>query len=282
MSETDKRIVILGGRGMLGSDICKECQARGIEYEALDLPEFDITNEGHLRSILKEGRTVINCAAYTNVEKAESEPESAFRVNSEAVGQLGVLGRKKDVWVLHISTDFVFNGALDRPYIETDPPNPVNVYGRTKLAGERLLSESRCRYCIMRLEWTYGLNGNNFVKKLLARAQQGGQLKVVDDQIGSPTATTEAAKAICDLVEKKPKGVLHYASEGYVSRYEMARFIFEKLPMTVELQSCKTSEFPAAAARPLNSRFNCGKIKKLLSKTSRPWQGPLEEFLKQL
>ncbi len=282
MSETDEKIVILGGRGMLGTDLANECETRGIDFEIFDLPDFDITNEEHLRSILKDTCTVINCAAYTNVEKAESEPELAYKINAEAVGRLGILVRKKDIWVLHVSTDFVFDGTNDRPYLETDPPNPINLYGRTKLAGEKLLIESRCRCCIIRFEWTYGLNGNNFVRKLLAKAKQQGKLKVVDDQIGSPTATTEAAKVICDVVGKKPKGVFHYASDGYVSRFGMAGFIVEKLGMSVELESCKTGDFPTVAARPLNSRFNCGKIKKLLSQIIKPWQKPLEDFLRQL
>jgi dTDP-4-dehydrorhamnose reductase len=134
----------------------------------------------------------------------------------------------------------------------------------------------------MRVEWTYGSAGDNFVAKLIKRAKAGGRLKVVDDQIGSPTATTEIAKAICRLLPNKPEGLFHFASAGYVSRFEMAKFIFDKLNMSVDLSSCKTADFPAVAARPLNSRFNCSKIEALLDEPIAPWQMPLERFLERL
>jgi dTDP-4-dehydrorhamnose reductase len=287
-----EKVAILGGKGMLGSDVAGECEKRGIDFEVFDLPEFDITNERQLASVIQNARTIINCAAYTNVEKAEAETELAFRVNAEAVGRLAELARKSAAWVLHVSTDFVFDGASDKPYTEKDIPHPINAYGRTKLAGERLLLENRCRHCIMRVEWTYGLNGDNFIKKILqkarmlASAKQGeaGQkeMKVVDDQFGSPTATTEAAKAVCDLIQKKPTGVYHFASHGFVSRIDVAKFIAEKLALEVHLTGCKTSDFPSAAVRPLNSRFDCSKIRPLLSAPIKFWQNPLEEFLKKL
>jgi dTDP-4-dehydrorhamnose reductase len=275
-------VAILGGKGMLGTDLASECTKQGINFEVFDLPEFDITNEQHLGKAIRDAKAVINCAAYTNVEKAESETNLAYQVNGVAVGRLGALARQDNIWVLHISTDFVFDGKSDRPYLETDSPNPINAYGRSKLAGEQLLVESRCHYCIMRLEWTYGLHGNNFVTKLIKKAETEEQLKVVDDQIGSPTATTEVAKVICKLLQIKPQGLFHFASAGYVSRFEMAKFIFDKLNMSVDLSSCKTSDYVSAAARPLNSRFDCSKIKALLDGPIEPWQGPLERFLRQI
>ncbi len=291
MSDSQDKVIILGGRGMLGTDVAAECKSRGIDYEVFDLPEFDITNEHQLLNVIHQAKTIVNCAAYTNVEKAETETELAFRVNAEAVSMLAVSARKSGAWVLHISTDFVFDGASDKPYTEKDIPHPINAYGRTKLAGERLLIEHHCRHCIMRVEWTYGRNGDNFIKKIIQKAQtlasakpgETGQkeMKVVDDQVGSPTATTEAAKAICDLIGKKPTGIYHFASQKYASRLEVARFIAEKLNLDVQPAPCKTSDFPSAAARPLNSRFDCSKIKPLLSSPIKPWQKPLEEFLKQ-
>lgn len=275
-------VAILGGKGMLGTDLALECTKQGINFEVFDLPEFDITNEQHLGKAIRDAKTVINCAAYTNVEKAESEANLVYQVNGMAVGRLGVLARQANIWVLHISTDFVFDGESDRPYLETDTPNPINAYGRGKLAGEQLLVESGCNHCIMRLEWTYGLHGNDFVTKLLKKIETDKQLKVVDDQVGSPTATTEAAKVICKLLQKKPDGLFHFASAGYVSRFEMAKFILDKLNVSVDLSSCKTSNYVSAAARPLNSRFDCSKIKALLDGPIEPWQGPLERFLRQL
>ncbi len=134
----------------------------------------------------------------------------------------------------------------------------------------------------MRVEWTYGLNGDNFIKKILQRARTQKDMKVVDDQFGSPTATTEAAKAVCDLVGKKPTGIFHFASQGYTSRFDVAKFIAEKLALDVQLTPCKTADFPSAAARPLNSRFDCAKIRPILTSPIKSWQGPLEDFLKKL
>ena len=277
-----ERIAILGGEGMLGSDLADACQQRGFIAGVFDLPEFDITNENHLASVLKEVDAVVNCAAYTNVDKAESESELAYKVNSEAVGKLGSSARDANVWVIHISTDFVFDGTSDKPYAEADKPNPINVYGASKLAGEKLLVESGCRHCIIRVEWTYGASDNNFAAKLIKRAKAGEQLKVVSDQMGSPTATTEIAKVICKLLPKRPEGLFHFASSGYVSRFEMARFIFDKLKWQVDLSPCETADFPAAAARPLNSCFNCSKITALLDEPIERWEVPLELFLERL
>jgi len=282
MVTNDASITILGGRGMLGSDLALACELQGLKTTVLDLPDFDMTNTDQLQQAIDDANIIVNCAAYTNVDKAESEPELAYRVNAEAVGRLGGFARQADVWVLHISTDFVFDGKSDTPYVETDPPNPINTYGAGKLAGERLLLESRCHHCIMRVEWTYGSQGNNFITKLIKKAKAGEKLKVVDDQTGSPTATTEVAKAICSLLPKKPEGIFHFASGGYVSRFDMAKFIFEKLSISTDLSSCKTSDFPSLAKRPLNSRFDCSKIKSLLDEPIKPWQEALEQFLEQL
>ncbi|MCK4753147.1 MAG: dTDP-4-dehydrorhamnose reductase [Planctomycetes bacterium] len=278
----DERVVILGGKGMLGSDLVGVCRARGFETVVFDLPEFDITNEQQLKDAVKDVGVIINCAAYTNVDGAESESELAQKVNAEAVGRLGALAAESGAWVLHVSTDFVFDGESDSPYVEADSPNPVSAYGASKLAGERLLIESGCGCCIIRVEWTYGLGGNNFVAKLVSLAKQGKALKVIDDQIGSPTATTEVAKVIVKLLEMRVEGMFHFASFGYVSRFEMAKFIFDKLDIPVELSSCKSSEYVTAAKRPLNSCFDCSKIVGLLGEPIKPWQEPLEEFLRQL
>jgi dTDP-4-dehydrorhamnose reductase len=282
MNDSPDKAIILGGKGMLGTDVAAECRSRNINYEVFDLPEFDITNERQLLSVIHNAGIIVNCAAYTNVDKAETESELAFRVNAEAVGVLAASARKSGAWVLHISTDFVFDGASDKPYTEKDIPHPINTYGRTKLAGERLLEENHCHYCVMRVEWTYGLNGDNFIKKFLQRAKTNKEMKVVDDQFGSPTATTEAAKAICDLIGKKPKGIYHFAGKGYATRLDAARLIVQKLNLDVKMIPCKTSEFPSVAVRPLNSRFDCSKISMLLNNPIKPWQEPLGEFLKKL
>jgi len=282
MSIDDTNIIILGGKGMLGTDIQKVCRQKNFNIKVLDLPELDITNHVQLREAIKDSQIVINCAAYTNVDGAENESELAYKINAEAVGQLGNIAKEMNKWILHISTDFVFDGSLDRPYIETDETNPVNTYGKTKLAGEQLLIQSGCKYCIIRIEWTYGEAGNNFISKIVQYAGNNKMLKVVDDQVGSPTATVEVAAAICKALENRPEGIFHFASSGYVSRYKMAEFVFDKLSMDVNLMPCKTKEFQTPAERPLNSRFNCSKIADMLGIEIERWESPLEKYLKQL
>lgn len=275
-------LAIIGGRGMLGTDLTSECGRYGFEPVVLDLPEFDITNIDHVHRAVSSADMIVNCAAYTNVDGAESETESAYQVNADAVGRLGAIVRDAGKWLLHISTDFVFDGKSDQPYVETDSAHPINTYGKSKLAGEQLLAESGCRYCVVRVEWTYGLAGNNFVTKLMRRAETGNALKVVDDQVGSPTATIEVSRAICELLKNKPEGLFHFAAAGYVSRYDMAKFIVDKLSIDIDVTPCKTSDFPSPANRPLNSRFDCHKIQSLLSEPIEHWQKPLERFVGQL
>ncbi|UCD51942.1 MAG: dTDP-4-dehydrorhamnose reductase [Phycisphaerales bacterium] len=275
-------VAILGAKGMLGVDLTAACRAKGYDVRVHDLPEFDITNPARVRDVLCQADAVINCAAYTDVDGAETHAELAHRVNGEAVGQLGAFAREHGKWVLHFSTDFVFSGTLDRPYVETDVPQPINEYGRSKLAGEQLLEASDCAHCTARLEWTYGAHGTNFVTKLIEQAFHGGTLQVVDDQIGSPTATTVVAAVACDLLEHRAEGTFHLASTGYVSRFGIAQFVVERLGLGVNLQPCRSSDYAVPATRPLNSRFDCSKIHALLGHQIEPWQTSLEHFLRQL
>ena len=267
---------------MLGMDVAAVCAKRGFDVRVYDLPEFDLTSEEQVERAVGSADAIINCAAYTNVDGAETHAELAHRVNAEAVGRLGEAVAKNGKWLLHFSTDFVFDGMLDRPYTETDEPNPINEYGRSKLAGERFLDASGCSCCLVRLEWTYGVHGPNFITKLLDRAKGGHALRVVEDQVGSPTATSEVAEVVCDLLERRTEGLFHLAAAGYASRFDVARFILDRLHLDVSLEPCRTSDYSAPANRPLNSRFNCDKIQRLLDRPIDNWQGPLERFLRQL
>jgi dTDP-4-dehydrorhamnose reductase len=246
-----------------------------------DLPEFDITDETQVETVVSQSEAVVNCAAYTNVEKAESDVELANQVNGYAVGRLGRIAAEFKVPVVHISTDFVFDGTKESPYVETDAPNPVSVYGGSKLLGEKLLAESGCEHCILRAQWTYGKHGANFITKILAASEKRDSINVVDDQVGSPTHTAEVAKVIMNLLamDSFPNGVYHCAAKGYASRYEMTRFLFEHLGVQTKVVPCKTADFKTAAQRPLNSRFDCQKLEKLISRTMPTWQTMLEIYL---
>ncbi len=276
------KIVLLGAKGMLGSDVYCLCTEENLDIIPYDLPDFDITDQTQLEKVLEDADIVINCAAFTDVEKAESQSAQAFKVNAEAVGNLAQIANRKNIYIIHISTDFVFDGEKETAYLETDQTNPINVYGKSKLAGEELLTENHNFYAIIRLQWTYGKNGKNFITKIISLSQQRSGLKVVDDQFGSPTSTQEAAKVIREFIMKKPQGLFHYAPAGFVSRCDMARFVFEKLKKDIRIVPCKSNEFPTTAARPASSRFCCDKIQSLLDKPIKVWQKPLERFLEIL
>lgn len=274
------KIVLLGAKGMLGSEVRSLYGEEKIK--AFDLPEFDITDLTQLKNAVDDANIVINCSAYTDVEKAESQYDLAYKINAEAVENLAKLAAHKNIYVIHISTDFVFDGKKDSFYDETDIPRPINAYGKSKFEGELLLMENHQNCGIIRVQWTYGKNGNNFISKLISLSKQRDSLKVVDDQFGSPTWTQEVAKVIRIFAENRHCGLFHYAAAGFVSRYEVAKFVFEKLHLKTEIIPCKSSEFKSAAARPANSRFCCHKIQSLLDKPIEMWQKPLERFLKTI
>lgn len=279
-----RQISILGFKGMLGTDLMACCHDQDMNVRGYDLPEFNITDAQSLKKIIGVSSCVVNCAAYTNVDKAEQEEDLAMQVNGSAVGRLARLAAAAGIPVIHISTDFVFDGMLNRPYLETDQPNPINAYGRSKLEGEKQLAAGGCRYCMLRVEWTYGRAGVNFVKKILEAAQTRPVLKVVDDQVGSPTATREVAAVIGRILKKEefPEGIYHLAADGYTSRYEMTRFLCRLKNIQTPIEPCKTADFPSPAKRPLNSRFCCQKLESLMGKKMKPWQESLTDFLEQI
>ena len=276
------RISILGGKGMLGSDLAKLAESAGHEVSIFDLPEFNITRDTDIRNAVSNADFIVNCAAYTAVDKAETEKETCRSVNALAVESLAKFAKNKNKYLVHISTDFVFGDESGNALSEDDTPKPLSWYGATKLEGEKLLQASGCRNSIVRLEWTYGRNGVNFITKLLEAAKKNPKLKVVGDQTGSPTWTADAARVILRLLEKQTEGLYHFAAAGYASRYEVAKFIMQEKNIDRETSSCSSSDFPTPAKRPKNSRFNCSKIDKVIDFKRPPWQESMAEFLRQI
>jgi dTDP-4-dehydrorhamnose reductase len=272
-------LAILGGRGMLGTDLAAAARAAGYNVRVHDLPEFDLTRPDHVAAALQGAEAVVNCAAFTNVDLAEDKPDAAFAVNGTAVGVLGRLCRERGLHLVHISTDFVFDGEGTRFYTEDDPPHPVCVYGASKLAGEQALADSGAEAAILRVEWSYGRNGVNFITKFLDRARKGGELKVVADQVGSPTWTADMAPVILALLKGRRTGLYHFANAGHASRYEVARFIAQHVGLANPILPCSSDEFPMKARRPKNSRFNLARIQAILDTPIRPWQDALARFL---
>ena len=264
---------------MLGSDIVDVAEKRGYDVRIFDLPEFDISRRKDIEKAVSKSDVIVNCAAYTAVDKAESEPDICRRVNANAVGILGEVAKIADKYLLHISTDFVFGDSGEKPLSEEDKCNPLGVYGMTKLEGEQLLQKSGCRHSIIRIEWTYGSHGSHFISKIAELAEKLDCLKVVGDQFGSPTPTTSVAKAVMCFVGSEIEGLYHFAARDYASRYDVAKVILNELNLHTELTACSSDEFSAPAKRPLNSRFDCSKIDKILDFERPKWQKALKDFL---
>ena len=265
---------------MLGTDLGAALRQAGYQVVLLDLPEVDITRPADLERGLAGADAVINCAAYTDVDGAEAQGALAQAVNQEAVGVLGRLAAARGLYVVHLSTDFVFDGALARPYRETDLPHPLSVYGATKWGGELALQAAGCPSAIVRVEWTYGRARASFVSKVLARAAAGVELTMVTDQVGAPTWTGDVAAALTALLAQRATGLFHYAAAGYASRYEVAQAILELRGLTgIRLRPCRTADIPAVARRPLNSRFDCAAIDARLRGPRPPWREALARFL---
>ena len=273
------KIGIIGGNGMLGKDLSLILMSNGFESEIFDLPEYDITKEADLQKIVHNADVIVNCAAYTAVDKAESEIKKCYAINAEAVGQLGKYAAEAEKYLIHISTDFVFGDNCTKALNEKSHTNPLGVYGKSKLEGERLLKLSGGRYSIIRIEWTYGINGENFISKILALASKLDELKVVDDQFGCPTSTVDVSHAILSFIKNSPQGLYHFAANGYANRYETACAIFDILGIEKRIIPCSSSTFSTPAKRPENSRFDCTKIDRILNYVRPDWKDSLKKYL---
>ena len=273
------KIGITGGSGMLAKDIFSLLSAEGFDIKVFDHSGYDITQKTDVIKIIDDVDIVINCAAYTAVDKAESETEKCYAVNADAIGQLGQYAAKKGKYIIHFSTDFVFGDTSNKPLNEKSDTNPLNVYGHSKLKGEDLLQQSGAAHSIIRIEWTYGKNRDNFITKILDLASRTNEFKVVDDQFGAPTSTTDIAQVILPFIENRIQGLFHFAANGFASRYEVACTIIDTLALKNKIIQCPSSTFPTPATRPLNSRFDCRKIDKILDFERPRWKTSLKKYL---
>jgi dTDP-4-dehydrorhamnose reductase len=279
-------ILVTGGNGQLGTEIKKRCSSlSGFNFIFTDLENLDITNTKAVKDFFREHLPVflINCAAYTSVDKAETEKELSQKVNSTAVKILNDACLQYNVRMIHISTDYVFDGLLFRPYREEDTPHPISVYGKSKLSGEKKLSPFNS--IIIRTSWLYSAHGNNFLKTMLRVGREKGALRVVFDQVGSPTYAGDLADAILAVIrycQKAvfPHGVYHFSNEGVCSWYDFAREILIKAGVKSSLEPIETKEYPTPAQRPYYSVLNKHKIKATFGITIPHWQEGLVSCLK--
>ena len=278
------RILIAGGNGQLGRDCQTELARAGHEVLARDLPELDIADEAGVAALVQSWKpdVVLNCAAYTAVDRAEREPVAAARANAVGPGVLARVCRGAGARLLHISTDYVFSGTRNppTPYCETDEAGPRSVYGRTKLDGERAIeAELPGQYAILRTAWLYGAKGRNFLKAVLTRALAGQPLKVVDDQFGSPTCSEDLAHQLRVVAESGATGLFHATSQGYCSWADFAGAFFRLMDMVVDITPCKTGEFPAVAPRPSNSILENVALKAAGLDVMPDWRDALASFV---
>lgn len=290
------RILVTGSKGQLGWELRQQGQRFGFDIVGIDIEELDITNIKAIETFFDklEVSVVINAAAYTAVDQAESEPELAFAVNKEGSANLATLCDCHDIPLIHISTDFVFDGSKNKAYEETDPVSPAGVYARSKAQGEKEIIKRAFKYIIIRTAWLYGVHGYNFVNTMLRLGREQSELKVVNDQKGCPTYTQDLAAGILNICQQllsrevtAPWGIYHYCGKGDTTWYAFAKKVFavaskyEKLAIN-SLLPISTSEYPLPAPRPGNSVLDCRKIESVFGLKRKPWEESLESMLKRL
>lgn len=277
------RVLVTGARGQLGQDVVKLFSVSHEVY-GFGREDLDITNDVKVKSVVQEVQpeVIIHCAAYTAVDKAEEEKEQAYLVNAQGTRNIALAANVVGAKLCAVSTDYVFDGQATMPYDIDSPTTPQSVYGASKLAGETFVRELMEKYFIVRTSWVFGLYGNNFVKTMLKLGRQGHSLKVVDDQIGSPTYTKDLAEFLLSLVQSEKYGTYHVSNTGACSWYEFARNIFQKTSLDVELSPCTTEKYPRPAPRPKYSVMSQQAIRSQGFKLLPPWQEALEDFLTEL
>lgn len=284
-------ILVAGACGQLGRELREIAPLSENRYFFADLKQeegverLDICDAAAVRKMLgrNEVRVLLNCVAYTDVEKAESDADEAFRVNAEAPGVLAAICREMGVFLIHVSTDFVFDGRSSLPYLETDEPAPLSVYGSTKLEGDRRILASGCDCLIFRTSWLYSRFGNNFVKKIRNLCMKHDSIKVVIDEVGNPTNASDLAGLIFDILEdgsfKNHKGLYNYSDEGVCSRYDLACAVRDLYGLDCTVQPCRSSDFPTKAVRPANSALDKSAVRRDFSIDIPNWRDSLEMMI---
>lgn len=278
-------ILVTGANGQLGNSIRKISASYPNNYFFTDMPEVDITNLALLENLMKEKQidAIINCAAYTAVDKAEDDVALATKINVDGPRNLAIAAKNANAKLVHVSTDYVFGGKAYLPLKESDPTAPIGVYGRTKLAGEEAVKEVGCDAVVVRTAWLYSEFGGNFVKTMLRLGRERSELGVVYDQVGTPTYATDLAVALMELLTKGFSGfsLYHYSNEGVISWYDFAKTIFDLSGINIKLNALESSEYPSKAERPAYSVLNKKKIREAGIKVPY-WRDSLVECLRLL
>jgi len=275
------KILITGSRGMLGQDLMKvlEDQHQVIGY---DIEEIDIGDEEQCLERIGDLSPdwIVNSAAYTDVDGCETNQVLASKINGQGPGNLAKAAAVVDARLIQISTDYVFQGQNSAPYLETDPTNPQTVYGKTKLEGENnILTLLPDKGLIVRTSWLFGLNGNNFIETILNVASQGKDLRIVNDQYGSPTSTVDLSRGICELIKHKVSGTVNVTNVGTTTWFEFARYFLSKKYPEISLTPVSSMEYQRPARRPAYSVLSSEKLKSIIGNSLPDWQDAVDRYL---
>lgn len=282
MTASEKRVLVTGATGILGHQVLDACPKDWV-VKGVDLVDFDLTNQDATRAALESFRPslVINCAAFTNVDGCETAFDEAYKVNGVATGILAKIASDLGAEILHVSTDYVFDGSKGSPYYEDDPVCPVSAYGRTKLAGETFVRANNPKHWIVRTQWLYGPHGKNFVDTILKVASERDQLEVVNDQIGSPTYAKDLAREMVRIAAQSPPyGIYHCSNEGTCSWFDFACRIVERAGVqNVKVNPITSDKLTRPAKRPAHSVMRNYHLEMTIGNTMRPWEEALDDFL---
>nr|WP_311470654.1 dTDP-4-dehydrorhamnose reductase [uncultured Porphyromonas sp.] len=281
-------ILVIGASGQLGQELRVVAEGSAQHYTFASRSELDVTDQLAIRHFVQDHHidTIINCSAYTAVDRAEDEPEEADRINHQAVAALAALAKAQGLYLIHISTDYVFAGDSHRPITEEETPRPQSVYGRTKLLGEDAIRRAGCRALILRTSWLYSTYGANFLKTMCRLMQERQELSIVFDQIGTPTYARDLARFIVSYLEQdkdsRQEGTYHFSDEGVASWYDFAEAIRHRMGYSCQLHPIRSEQYPTKATRPSYSVLDKAKLKRDFGITLPHWQTSLEDCLKQL
>jgi len=277
----DKKFFITGANGQLAIEFISSMAQRNLSYAAFSKDQLDITDFEETEKIISKERPdiLLNCAAYNLVDQAEDEPEIAFKINSEAVHNLASVCKKNDIFFVHFSSDYVFDGQKGNFYAEEDEPNPLNVYGQSKLEGEESIRKELKNFLIFRLSWVFGHGQQNFLYKLSKWVQNKKSLDIVDDDISVPTYTHDVVKVVLLALERGLRGTYHLTNSGKCSRYELAKHYVEKKGINIEVCPVASGFFPMKAKRPSYTCMSNERICNDLNISIPTWQDAADRFI---
>lgn len=273
------KILLVGRDGQVGVELARSLASLG-DIQALGRAQLELSNRDAIQTAVRTAspELIVSAAAYTAVDRAESEPDLAFAVNANAPGVLAAEAARLGALLVHYSTDYVFDGTKSSPYTEADAPHPLNVYGASKLAGEKAIVASGCRYLILRTSWVYGPHGSNFMLTILRAARERPELRVVDDQVGAPTSSLAIARATAQVLRAGGEGLYHMSAGGRTSWCGFARAVLARARLETPVVPIRSDEYPAAARRPRNSLLDNSRLGAAFGVVLAPWEEGLAEL----